>query len=223
MIAIVSAVFLASVLIHGTIAQSYPPPIWYFPFRVTLANGQGNADPSRTTSFADNVFVDIDLTQPFSLMSWISVSDIGSTFWRAALSIESPDATSALFRIALPPNQMNFNVAWMQSAQNRGGAINTTVVAPGPNVQFHLAMVKDGNAIAFYMNGARTSSISLSSQIFNPANFVASQKQVVLGRTRLDGNTDRSQWNGILRDVYLFDFALDDAEVEEEYQATLLE
>ncbi|KDR77623.1 hypothetical protein GALMADRAFT_224906 [Galerina marginata CBS 339.88] len=94
---------------------------------------------------------------------------------------------------------MNFNVAWNRNAQSRGGSINTTAVAPGPNVNFHFTIVKNNNDIIIYVDGDRKAVHSLCSQIFNPQT-----KHVVLGRTKLDGNTQRSQWNGIIRDVAIY-------------------
>ncbi|PPR01102.1 hypothetical protein CVT26_016008 [Gymnopilus dilepis] len=157
--------------------------------------------------------VGLELPGPFSILGWFRVSD--RRFWRAAISVESPDANSALFRIALPPDQMMFNIAWMRSPAARGGAINTTAVAPGPNVNFHFALVKDDNEINIYVDGVRRATHSLSSQVFNPET-----KQIVLGRTKLDGNPNRSQWNGVIRDVYVFDTALTRAQVLQERQDT---
>lgn len=101
-------------------------------------------------------------------MGWLGVAN--RIFWRAALSIESDDATAALFRIALPPDEMTFNVAWMQSAQARGGSITTAVTAPGPNVNFHFAIVKNNSDVSIYVDGVNKSTFAISGQIFNPQN-----------------------------------------------------
>ncbi|KDR66183.1 hypothetical protein GALMADRAFT_273712 [Galerina marginata CBS 339.88] len=103
---------------------------------------------------------------------------------------------------------MMFNVAWMGSPQARGGAINTTAVAPGPNVEFHFALVKNTDSLAIYVDGVRRALHSFSDQIFNPGN-----KQIVLGRTKLDGSSNRSQWNGRIRDVRIWRSALSAVDV----------
>ncbi|PPR01101.1 hypothetical protein CVT26_016007 [Gymnopilus dilepis] len=205
LLTVVSCVLLCTL---SAVAQETETPeqntYWWFPDRVTLSNGEGNTSPSRPVSFVNDTLYEFDVSGPFSITAWLRVSSTGTNFWRAAVSIESPDATSALFRVALPPDQMRFNVAWMRSAQARGGAINTTAVAPGPGVDFHFALVKDkDNAITIYVDGVKRAFHTLSTQIFNPGS-----KQIVLGRTKLDGNSARSQWNGMIRDVTVSEWAL---------------
>ncbi|KAH9481091.1 hypothetical protein JR316_0005610 [Psilocybe cubensis] len=190
---VVSVHLLLGVL--NVMAQSTGP--WYFPDRLTLANGQGNSDPTRPVSFLnDTLWRAFDLNKPFNLTARLSVSD--QRFWRAAISIESPQATSALFRIALPPNDMRFNLAWMSGPQTRGGAFNTTASAPALNTEFDFALVKNDSSISISINGERQWSTPFSSQIFNAPN-----KSIILGRTMLDGNALRSQWNGVIRNVLL--------------------
>ncbi|KDR66182.1 hypothetical protein GALMADRAFT_1362079 [Galerina marginata CBS 339.88] len=205
-----SVVYVILLCAVSAITQSdnFPRAIWPFRIRLTLANGEGNSDPNRPTSFAEKDPVNLNLNGPFSMICWLRVSD--RRFWRAAISIESPDASSALFRIAIPPDQMMFNVAWMKSAQARGGAINTTAIAPGPNTDFHFALVKDENDITIYIDGEKKAFHTLNTPIFNPGN-----KKAVLGRTKLDGHSNRSQWNGVIRDMYIFNETLTVAIVKE--------
>lgn len=116
----------------------------------------------------DTLFPTVDLTGSFTILGWLNPSD--QTWWRTFVSIESADSDTSLLNVALPPNSMQIYFAYMTSNQVQGrDNVYTQITAPGPNVDFHFAIAKNGTQFYIYLNGVQQSfNYTIKAQIFDP-------------------------------------------------------
>ncbi|KAH9481088.1 hypothetical protein JR316_0005607 [Psilocybe cubensis] len=207
------SIFVAINSAVSVAAQAFPGPTWSFPLRLSMGGGAFKTQPD--ISFVnDTLYPTLDLSGSFTILGWLNPSD--QTWWRTFVSIESSDVDTSLFNVAFPPNSMQIYFAYMTTNNLQGrDNVYTQITAPGPNVDFHFAIAKDGTQFYVYLNGVQqTFNYTIKAQIFNPPT-----KYVVLGRTKYQ-NVGGSQWNGMIRGMDIFNRTLTPTEVQREMAFT---
>ncbi|KAH9481076.1 hypothetical protein JR316_0005595 [Psilocybe cubensis] len=228
--------FVAISSIITNVAAHYAPvnttgsdPIWSFPYQLSLNGGALKTDPS--ISFVnDTLHSTFNLTDSFTVAGWLRAT--GTTDWRTFFAFESNDINTSLLNFALAPNTMQLYFAYMvDNVVNNRINVFAPVTAPGPNVDFHFALAKDGNQIYLYLNGVKVFSYTMTAPIYDSpmaSRYFAfsvhvydllSQKYIILGRTKFN-NVGQAQWEGIIHGVDVFDKALTPFEVGREMALT---
>ncbi|KAH7925715.1 hypothetical protein BV22DRAFT_410168 [Leucogyrophana mollusca] len=189
-------------------------PIFDFKLRLNCSPG---GDP-RSSSFVEYP-LSIDFRQDFTLLAWAFCEDRSQ--WRSILSFESPQVSTSLLSLALPPrSEPNvIHLAYMTSMQaSHLKGLQGALEVPFPNLWFHVAVVfKTGtfgsDTFTIYVNGVEDATLIVDQGIFR-----AKDINIVLG-SRKFMNGPASQWSGSIENVRVHQAAI----TEEQINAHLAE
>ncbi|KAH7925727.1 hypothetical protein BV22DRAFT_411788 [Leucogyrophana mollusca] len=147
--------------------------------------------------------LNVDLREDFTILAWAFCRDRSQ--WRSIISFESPQVSTSLLTLTLPPSHKPSipHVAYMTGARPSDfGTLQGQMEVP-MNVWFHVAAVfKAGvvtSTLELYVNGEEGGSMRVEDRwIFN-----AKDISVVLGSSTINNNP-AWQWSGSMTDVYVY-------------------